>query len=265
MPIRRWSALIVSVALVAACGTTEPDPGEPPALPLEESMAFDLETFPSGASAVDGPSAIAAQSGVSHHTVAALTVVAINAAVLVVTSVPRLTWAALASRQPTFEDDGRWHWRASTSILGVTYSGDLAGYIADGEVHAEVRITSPEVSDFLWYEGIAPVGGTSGEWLVYDHRTPTTQTLLSRVDWAHPGTDEWTLTFTAVGGANPGDSLTYDVEGDLRSVTWYDASEDESYGIVWNAVTREGSITAANYNNGQTACWDGDLQDVPCA
>ena len=261
---KQWLLTCLMAAVLTGCESTGPeDTGDPPELPLQESMIFDTETFPSAAPQAS-PTTIARQvaSG-SHHTAAAIGVVGINIAVLVVTSIPRLTWAALASRQPTFED-GQWHWRGTTDILGITYSGDLTGYTGDGDVVAEVRITSPAVSDFLWYDGRAPIGGTSGQWRVYDANQPTTQSLLSTIDWAHPESDIWNLTFTSVGGANPGDNLTYTVDGDARTVSWFDASEDATYGITWDAVTGVGSITAAAYNGGMMSCWDGDLQNVTC-
>ena len=264
MKTNRWVLSFAAAAMLAACGTTDlENAGDPPELPLEESMIFDTETFPSAGGGQASGVQRQVQSG-SHHTAAALGVVGINLAVLAVTSVPRLTWAALATRQPTFED-GQWHWRGSTSILGVQYSGDLTGYTDDGDVVAEVRITSPAVSDFLWYDGRAPIGGNSGQWRVFDASQPSTPSVVATIDWSRPVSDEWNLTFTALAGNNPGDELAYDVDGDMRSVTWYDASEDMTYGIRWDAVTREGSITAAGYNGGQMSCWDGDLMNVACS
>ena len=263
MKTRPWVLSLTLIAVAGACGPTEPeDLGDPPELPLEGSMIFDTETFPS-ANGLAGAAVAPQSASGSNHTAAAISVVGINLVVLAVTSVPRLTWAARASRQPTFED-GQWHWRGSTNILGVTYSGDLAGYTDQGDVVAEVRISSPEVSDFLWYDGRAPIGGTSGQWRVYDAGQPGLQRMVSTIDWTHPTSDEWTLTFTALAGNNPGDELSYVVDGDARSVTWFDASEDMTYGVEWDAVTREGSITAAGYNGGATSCWDGDLQNVAC-
>lgn len=260
---RRWVLSLAVVAFAAGCGTTDlENDGDPPELPLEESMIFDTGTFPSANTASAASVARQSPSG-THHTAAAVGVVGINLTVLAITSVPRLTWAALVRRQPVLED-GQWHWRGSTEILGVTYSGDLAGYTDQGDVVAEVRISSPQVSDFLWYDGRAPIGGTSGQWRVYDAAAPGAQTVVSTIDWSHPESDEWTLDFSALAGDNPGDGLSYAVDGDARSVTWFDASEDETYGIRWDAVTGAGSITAAGYNGGVRSCWDSSLQNTAC-
>lgn len=257
----RWMATLVVVAVAAGCDGTGLDSGDPPVLPMEESLVIDTETFPSSGGAAAGVARQVASG--SHHTAATVGVVGINLAVLAITSIPRLTWAALVSRQPTFED-GRWHWRATTNIVGVNYSGHLTGYADDGDVVAEVRVTTPQLTDFLWYDGRAPIGGTTGQWRFYDAGQPASSVVVSTIDWSHPAEDTWTLTFTAVGGQNPGDNLSYMVDGDLRSVTWYDASGDETYGIGWNAVTSVGYIQTANYNGGVRGCWDGNLQNVTC-
>lgn len=260
---RLWVTFGVGM-LLTACNSTGPaDPGDAPELPLEEALAFDIETFPPVSSSVTAPGAPARVPSGTHHTVAALTVLGINVAVVTVTAVPRLTWAALATRQPTFED-GRWHWRGSTSILGVTYSGDLSAFTEQGDVVAEVRISSPVVSNFLWYDLHAPIGGTSGQWRVYDANQPSTPTVVGTIDWTHPAADEWNLTFTTVGGANAGDNLMYAVDGDDRTVSWYDASAATTHGIGWDAVTHAGYIQAAAYNGGVRSCWDTNLQNVTC-
>jgi hypothetical protein len=263
MQTRRLYLALGIGLILGGCESTGPgDNGQPPVLPLEESMVFDTESFPSAQpAAVDGIGLQVAPG--LNHTAAALGVIGINLAVVTITAVPRLTWAALASRPAVFED-GQWHWRGSTTVFGVNYSGDLAGYLDAGDVVAEVRITSPGVSDFLWYDGRAPIGGNSGQWRIYDANQPSSQVVVGTIDWAHPGADVWTLTFTAVAGANPGDNLVYTVDGDARSVTWLDASEAKTYGISWDAITGEGSIMAAFYNGGVKACWDAALQDVAC-
>jgi len=260
----RWLNAMVIGLLLVGCGTTEPeDPGDPPVLPLLESLVFDTETFPSSSGAA-APRAPARQSpGGTHHTAAAWRVLAINVGVALHLAVPVGTWGALVSERPTFEN-GQWHWTASRDVLGVPYTGDLTAYEDAGDVVAEVRISSPAVQDFLWYRGRARSGGATGQWEIFDANVPSTPTVVATIDWSHPSSDVWTLTFTAVGGPNPGDQLTYEVDGTHREISWYDASEDVTAVIEWNALTRDGSIMVPGYNNGAQACWDGTLQNVAC-
>ena len=67
-----------------------------------------------------------------------------------------------------------------------------------------------------------------------------------------------------VAGENPGDELAYLVDGTTRQISWYDASEDETAVIEWDALTRVGSIMVPGYNSGALSCWDGGLQNVAC-
>jgi hypothetical protein len=263
MTLKHLLVTLVTGALLAGCGSST-SPDTPPSLPLDDALAFDLETFPAapGASSPEASPALVTTVG-TNYLAAALGVTGINVAVVSVTAVPRATWAALASQQPTLEN-GKWHWRSSTQILGVTYSGDLSAFTEQGDLVAEVRISSPAVSDFLWYDLHAPIGGDSGQWQIYDADLPNTPTVVGTIDWTHPATSRWTLTFTAVGGTNPGDDLEYVIDGSARSVSWYDASAQTTYGIGWDAVTHTGYIQAAGYNNGVKSCWDATLQNVAC-
>ena len=259
-PGRTWTLL--AVGLMAACGGDSVGPeGDPPVLPDAESMVFDIETFPTGTpAAVAGP---ARTSHNTHHAVAAVTVGITNLVVAAHLIVPVATWRAARRQIPTLEE-GRWHWRFEANALAATYSGDLAGFVEDGDAVFEMRISSSVggLNNFLWYTGRAPIGGTTGEWLFYDPQDPPT--AVGRVDWSHPGTAVWTLTFTALTGPNAGDTLTYDVDGTSRTMTYFDASASVTSEIQWDAIARDGYIEAPNYNGGARACWDGTLTNIAC-
>jgi len=179
-------------------------------------------------------------------------------------AIPLATWRAARAQQPVFED-GQWHWRFSTTENGQTYAGDLTGYIEGGDLIAEMRITATALGldDFLWYVGTAPVGGTTGTWEFFDPAAPTT--VVGSIDWEHPGTAVWTVSFTAETGSGAGDVLTYDVNGNTRGISFTDASAGTTVVIEWNAATNVGSITAPNYNGGVRACWDATLANATCS
>jgi hypothetical protein len=85
------------------------------------------------------------------------------------------------------------------------------------------------------------------------------------IEWSHPGTAVWTVSFIAMDGPNEGDELTYDVNGAARSVSFTDASEATTALIEWNATTHVGSITAPGFNGGVKACWDATLANTTCS
>lgn len=246
--------------IFAACSDAT-DVGTPPVLPEAESMEFDLDFFASGPSSA----AAAAPSRVAEANwfAAATSVAAANLAVVIHTAVPLITWRAARAQQPVFED-GQWHWRFTTQANAQTFSGDLTGYVEGGDLIAEMRISSTALglTNFLWYVGTAPVGGTSGEWVFYDPQSPST--VVGMIEWSHPGTLVWTVSFIAMSGANVGDELTYTVNGAARSVSFTDASAATTALIEWNATTNTGSITAPNFNGGVKACWNATLANVTC-
>lgn len=262
--MRRSHALksTLLVALIGSgCSDTIIDGDAPPVLPAAESMEFDFSSFdgtPSSAAA-RAPARVAG----TNWAAAALSVTVANLAVVIHTAIPLATWRAAIAQQPVFED-GQWHWRFSTVENTTTYAGDLAGYLEGGDLVAEMRITASALGldDVLWYVGTAPVGGTTGTWEFYDPHAPST--LVGTIDWSHPGTFVWTVSFTAMAGTDIGDVLTYDVNGTARSVSFADASAGTTVDIAWNASTHAGSITAPNLNGGVKACWDTTLANATC-
>lgn len=255
------AAAVLFALLTAACGDGTGVEGDPPVLPAAESMELDLSFFDNGAS--PAPSAAPSQAAGLNWFAAAASVAVANVAVVIHTAIPLATWRAALAQDPVFED-GRWHWRFSTQENGQTYGGDLTAFVEEGDLIAEMRISSSalQLDDFLWYTGTAPVGGTTGSWEFFSPQSPTT--AVGRIDWEHPGTLVWTVTFVATSGPDIGDELTYEVNGAARGVSFFDASAGTTVDIEWNATTNVGSITAPNFNGGVKACWDATLANTTC-
>jgi hypothetical protein len=215
-----------------------------------------------------GASAAASAVG-SNFLTAAVSVTVARAATIVVMAIPVATFAAAASNTPVFED-GAFHWRYSTQVAGQAFEADLSGRGEGTESIWEMRITAPAaippLDGFLWYSGRAALSRENGEWHVFDAQQPSSGTEILDIDWANPAEDAWALTFTNVNpaAATVGDRLAYEVDGDLRAVRYFDASEAAEIEVEWNAATQDGSIVAPNYNGGERACWDTDFEDVSC-
>lgn len=258
--LRPAGLLFVAVALTACDDSTSPD-GQPPELPGAESMSVDFDFFQSsGAAALAGPAQQTTPE--ANWLAAALSVTAANISVAVHTFVPRAIWAAALSQTPTLED-GQWHWRFDATHAQETFQSHVVGYEDDGDRVFEVRISSSaaQLDDFLLFTGTAPVGGTSGTWSFNDINGGGT---VADVDWSHPETDQWILTFSALAGDGQGDVLEYDVDGSARSVSFEDASESTEVVVEWDATTNVGSIVAPNFNGGVRACWDTNLANTAC-
>jgi hypothetical protein len=88
---------------------------------------------------------------------------------------------------------------------------------------------------------------------------------VGAIEWEHPGTLVWTVSFVALAGPSVGDELTYEVNGAARAVSFSDASEGTMVEIEWDANTHAGSITAPGFNGGVKACWDTTLANTVCS
>lgn len=254
------TALVVVAAALAACGDTTGPEGQPPQLPDVESLTMDIDHFTQGGTPAQlAPQAVAGLNWAA----AALSVGVANLAVVVHLAVPVATWKAATAQAPVLED-GVWHWRFSATEGGHTYAGDLAGYRDGDDRVFEMTIGSSALGleEFLWYRGRAPIGGTTGRWEFYDPSAPST--VSGSIEWSHPENDVWILTFAAESGVDAGDELTYRTDAAERTVTFHDASADETVEVHWSGLTYEGWIVAPGYNGGVKACWDGTLANTPC-
>ena len=239
-------ACIVGAALPACSsdsGTNLPASNDPPTLPPVASMQADLGLFTAG-----GPGEASANTQLNFGN-AAFRLTLINAVTVLNMAIPVATFAAAAQNDPVFGSDGRFHWRYSVQASGQSFTADLSGTVAGGNTIWEMRLTTTgtqnPLDNFLWYSGTAQIGNGSGTWRVFDPESPGSQVEVLRIDWEQVSETDRTLQFTVTGpGDNNGDQLTFDVDGDSRTVTLVDSSASETLVIEWNAVTGAGSIIA---------------------
>lgn len=273
-PLHRSTPLrllaLVTIAGLAACdadSTAPDDPGPPPELPPLTSMSGDFSFF-GDPSATQGAPAPAADLSSLNFANAAVRVLAAQVVTVVGLAVPVAVFAAAANNTPTFEDDGRWHWRFTAVHGGHTYTAHLSGAVSGSEVVWDMRITSPThvppLDEFVWYEGRGRLDRSSGAWTFYDPSAPTSSTAVLRIEWHHASPTDHGWTATALAGAAEGDDFTASVDGDHHLLTYRDASEQTFVEIYWNGADGTGYLIAPHYNGGVKACWDENQRDVAC-
>lgn len=263
---------LIAFLAAAACESSpsEPGPDEAPDLPPLASMQADVSIFNAAnqAAAID---ASASSSVGIHFVTAAATVTLARAATVIAMTLPVAVFAAAASNTPVYDSgDDAFHWRYMVAAGGITFEADLSGYAMGVQSIWAMRVSrtgSSPLDDFLWYDGRANLDGTGGEWHVYDASAPSSGTEILEIDWTHPNETSWSLTFTNV---NPsaeqvGDQLVYEVDGELKTVRYLDASALAQIEIQWSTATGAGYIEAPNYNNGARACWDTNFDNAACS
>jgi hypothetical protein len=230
-------------------------------------MQADLSFFESTGQA---PSADQAGAIELNFLTAALAVSVAKAATVLTLAAPTAVFIAAASNDPVVEDDA-YHWRYTVNHDANTFSADLSGRAQGTESLWEMRVsatgTNPPLSNFLWYSGSAMLNGTSGDWHIFDAATPGQSNELLSIEWTHQSATQWTLTFTNENDASLdlGDQLNYSVNGNIRSVSFLDASALTTATVQWDEVTHLGYIEAPNFNGGVRACWGATFENVTCS
>jgi hypothetical protein len=120
---------------------------------------------------------------------------------------------------------------------------------------------------FELYNATTSLDGKSGSWRLY-YEVEGERTEVLDAEFEVTSETEREITFT-VPPSNPdpgavGETVRYHSEGDARLFDWHQEPEDNDHLVEWSASTGAGSITADDYNDGERACWDENLDDVPC-
>jgi hypothetical protein len=269
-PKNKLLSLGVMIIFLMGLTTCEKEPTEPgdvaPELPPVQSMQADLSFFKTT------PNFTLNKTILSKHNyiAAAARVVVINTTVILASVVPTTVLAAALSQQPTLKEDGKWHWIFTAKEGLNTFSVDLAGWIdtPNVEVVWEVYISSnthtPDLDHFLWYHGRSKIGNKEGWWIFHDDKSPDSLVEVIKVDWEIPDENESELIFSNVKLASNeyGDYLKYGIELTDRFLIYFDASENRTNTIYWNAETKAGYIEWFDYNDGVKSDWDENLEDT---
>jgi hypothetical protein len=214
--------------------------------------------------------AVPDQSPHLHYDAALAAITAARAATTVILPVPVAVHDGAATIDPTEQSTG-YHWVYSVQHESQVYFADLTGR-ARGNTDAvwEMRVSSnttePTLNNFLWYSGTALLTEREGSWRVFDVGNPTGSTPALDIFWSHDAGGTWDVVYKniLVGSPSVNDLIEFEIAGQLRRLTYYDASAESSAIIQWNPTTGSGFILSPQYNNGAQSCWNSELVDSPC-
>lgn len=240
----------------ALAGAT--DPREAP-----EGLALDLAGAGGGylLTAYDGEALVGAEDAprtISNWIAGVAAVVAVDVTTALVVATPAIAVGIAAEGQITQTSFNVWEAENSIDLLGTPVTTHLTvAWVGVGWV-SEMRITTDQVSDQLWFNGFVSADGQLGWWDFYENGT----TKAGAVEWLSDGVDG-EFGYGALTGEYAGDVVLYSSIDGVGSVNVYDASLDE---LVWVSVNPDesGSVRLVDYNGGLEACWDADHQDVAC-
>lgn len=266
-----FSLLLSASLLLVSCSdnSTGSNEQEPPQLPPASSMQTDFSTF----NAANQKQVAADQTSATTNFYTALSAAMMAKSVIELNvAIPKAIFSHAEGVKPELNGDGQWEWSYSTSANGMSFGTRLTGVVnnnnkVDWKMYINVDSPSYKASDFLFFEGTTTLDGKQGTWTYYDLSQPDQQVKISRIDWTIESDTSKTLTLEVLSNRNDrqGDTITYTLDGSVKTVTFLDVSTDETTEIQWNEDTKAGYIVSPNYNGGVKSCWDQNFQDTACA
>ena len=237
----------------------DPDPAFPGAAPSASSMQLDLSDLSgNGRPLLSGPC----------HNSSAFLVGAANILVVLFLATPVAVLGVTVESEPVYIGNQTWRWTGSGGGGSSAWSSQFEGHVLDLDTVEWTMIVSGTalgLDDFVWYTGLSDISANTGSWRFFDplDETELGETMFST--YANIAANTGTLTFENRndGGPGFGDELTYNVNGDALSVSFFSASENATLSIEWSKNNGKGSLT--NFQ-GAICCW-GDrpnYDDVQC-
>jgi len=243
--------LILGLILAIACSSTEPEP-ERPTVPGAETVTMDLSLFTTASLARP-------MDRCADFDTAAFLVTVWGSLTQIFLALPRLAFVLALSQEPSYEGDLTWKWTFGAESNNIALTAHL---VAADSVEWQMRVTNADLTNFLWYDGKCNFSAVGGWWRFYD---PAEGPVLW-IDWLNtPGDTTASLTLANINteGPNFGDSLHYEIDGEMASGWLRDADGGRPgrWLITWNLISHYGRIT---YPEGHSACWDTALECTPC-
>ena len=267
--------------------TEEPPPPAPPILP-SEIFWLDLSLFEASPGKLASDATYANSSeNFTNFLAAALRAGAITVINGTILTPPAIFTGALADVEPVFVEpeegsvEASFVWEKNNVELGTTSTGlRLVATINQENTAADTNNAGIDWN--LFVSGIEDNRGQPAQdFLMLDARTNVT-TLTGNLELSYPRDGASTLTMAGEYTLDPDNSfysLAFSIPEGIRIVGGLSTTitKDNALSsldittnsgikqlIQWDETTSFGSITADDYNNGQRACWNGELRNVPC-
>lgn len=263
---------------VTPSGTTAP------ALPPVSTMKMDISLFEAAdapppaieAGRVDVDPAVFADGTKLNFLNAAVRVLFLDVVVYSALADPVAAFALAVHSIPQPRPDSSYLWTYIVVEDEIEYSIFLYGKDHGDHVSWRMEVSSNDpalpLDHFVWFDGVVNGDGDSGYWQFYEpvdqgpaltaFDTPGAKTI--RIDWSDSGTTRQ-LVFTVNKAGDPaeGSTLTYFCSDECCSIEFYDAEQETTGEILWNA-DGSGYIEWPDYNGGERGCWDTDQFDIDC-
>ena len=265
----------------------EPPPPAPPIFPSEVFL-LDLSLFETSPGKHSSDATYTSSSGnFTNFLAAALRAGAVTVINGTILTPPAIFTGALADAEPVYVEPENtseapsFVWEKDNVKLGTTMNGlRLVATINKENTPADTN--NAGIDWHLFVTGIEDNRGQPAQdFLMLDART-NVSTLTGNLELSYPRDGASTLTMIGEYTLDPDNnfySLAFSVPDEIRIVGGLATTitKDNTLNsldimtkegikqlIQWDETTSLGSITSDDYNNGQRACWNEELRNVPC-
>lgn len=184
-------------------------------------------------------------------------------------AIPKFLITAAQNKSPEEVSSGEYQWRYSANNQETSFAILLTAKVdatdnVDWKFYVTTDATNPPLNNSLLFSGEADYDGTDGTWTYFDG---SDQNPLSVLKWDVDSPNDVALNFTVLSNRNGNEDseINYTYNGKIKTVMYIDGSNGNKTTIEYNVETKAGFIISPDYNEGEKACWDTNLNNVPCA
>jgi hypothetical protein len=267
------SLLTITTILLTLFTGCKKDKGDPPVLPPSESMTIDFSNFEGGTKG-DGSISVPKGTENSNWEFSAGAAMLWKAIIYTNLAVPVYSFQLAVDQKPVYLDDKTWQWSCNATVLSVTYDARLTGQITETNVVWKMYITKEGTggyTDFLWFEGTSKLGGTEGQWKLYESQQNPVEIL--QIDWSATadkiGMVKYTYTKSGSEFVNSyiEYGLTTDALNAYYTIHYYNTSYEQFFDmdVEWSTTLHNGRVNCpGRFGTTNWYCWDGNYSNITC-
>jgi hypothetical protein len=259
--------LFLSAALTVSCKKNN---GEPPVLPVQETMIIDFSNFTTPKKSAD---LYSGQKGTENSnwefTAGVVTVwrLLINTTLIV----PVTSFKLAADQSPVFLSEKTWQWSYNFSVAGVAYKARLTGQISPGDVLWKMYITREGTggfAEFAWFEGTSKPDGTGGQW-IFKGSSLSSEAIL-QIDWTKNSTSIGRVKYKFVKEDTYKNNyieygLTTGTLNAYYTIQYFNGVKLSDVFVEWNSTTHNGRVKCLEYlSDNRWYCWNEQKINITC-
>ncbi|MCI5059077.1 MAG: hypothetical protein MRY83_23390 [Flavobacteriales bacterium] len=267
--------VLLSIIFVASSCKKKDEPA--PDLPPESTfiMNFDFTDTGTGKNDLTMPPELMTDK--EHFLHAALNGLVWNGLIFITAAVPVAAFRESFNHEWEYDrKDEVWSWPYDVTVGLKKYNCRLEASLSGENVIWEMYVSQGSAyTDFLWYEGISALNGTTGTWTLYKDPQSGSGTPFIHIDWERRGEGDGSIKYTNVipGDEGNGGYIYHNIVLDTTGYPGnynaqydiYNKASDQMTEILWNTISKHGRVRDGNrFGDDSWHCWNTSFEDEIC-